>query len=240
MSIADNLTKEIADRLVKVAEHTPEVYDAGHAKGYSQAESDFWDAYQYEGRTQYDYAFAGPGWSDATFNPKRDIVPARSERLFQESRIVNLVEILERNGVTLDLSKASGYYQFYNSNRLLRLPRIDLATTKYYNQTFASCVVLVTIDCVVTTEAHRWYNAFQGCKALENLTIEGTIGQNGFNVAACTKLSHASLMSIINALKDYSADTSGTSWVVILGPENLAKLTDAEIAIATEKGWTIG
>ena len=76
---------------------------------------------------------------------------------------------------------------------------------------------------------------FGGCKALENLLVHGTIGQNGFNVSQSTKLTHDSLMSIINALE---AKTEGT-WTVTLGATNLAKLTDAEKAIATQKGWTL-
>ena len=40
-------------------------------------------------------------------------------------------------------------------------------------------------------------------------------------------------MSIINALK------SGVTQTLTLGTDNLAKLTDTEKAIATEKGWTL-
>lgn len=54
----------------------------------------------------------------------------------------------------------------------------------------------------------------------------------------CTNLTHDSLMSIINGLKDYSG--TGTTHTCTLGSTNLAKLTDEEIAIATEKkGWTL-
>jgi hypothetical protein len=44
-------------------------------------------------------------------------------------------------------------------------------------------------------------------------------------------------MNVINILKDYSG--SGTTYTLTLGSTNLAKLTDAEKAIATEKGWTL-
>ena len=46
-----------------------------------------------------------------------------------------------------------------------------------------------------------------------------------------------SLLSILNALKDYSSSTS--SWVCTLGTTNLEKLTEEQKAIATEKGWTL-
>ena len=52
-----------------------------------------------------------------------------------------------------------------------------------------------------------------------------------------TFVSMEELNSIINALKDYSG--SGKTYTCTLGATNLAKLTDAEKAIATEKGWTL-
>ncbi|MBO5955586.1 MAG: hypothetical protein J6Q10_02165, partial [Clostridia bacterium] len=69
--------------------------------------------------------------------------------------------------------------------------------------------------------------------------ITGKIGKNGFSVSDSKKLSYDSLMSIINALKDYSTDTSGTTYTVTLGTTNLAKLTNEEKAIATQKGWSL-
>jgi hypothetical protein len=44
-------------------------------------------------------------------------------------------------------------------------------------------------------------------------------------------------MSIIYALKDYSG--TSTSKTVTLGTTNLNKLTEAEKAIATQKGWSL-
>lgn len=80
---------------------------------------------------------------------------------------------------------------------------------------------------------------FDGCGNLENVTFEGTLEKNGANFRYSPKLTHDSLMSFINALADKTADTSGTTWSATLGATNLAKLTDAEKAIATGKGWTL-
>lgn len=49
----------------------------------------------------------------------------------------------------------------------------------------------------------------------------------------CTALSHDSLMVIINGLQTVEGKT------LTLGTDNLAKLTDAEKQIATDKGWTL-
>lgn len=49
----------------------------------------------------------------------------------------------------------------------------------------------------------------------------------------CTNLTHDSLMIIINGLQTVTGKT------LTLGADNLAKLTDAEKQIATDKGWTL-
>ena len=59
------------------------------------------------------------------------------------------------------------------------------------------------------------------------------------DISHLTQLDHSSLLVIINGLYDYvGAGSSGTRYIK-LGDANLAKLTDEEKAIATNKGWTI-
>lgn len=58
------------------------------------------------------------------------------------------------------------------------------------------------------------------------------------NVSQNTKLTHESLMNVINGL--YDIKTKGCNpQQLIVGTTNLAKLTSEEIAIATNKGWTV-
>ena len=74
---------------------------------------------------------------------------------------------------------------------------------------------------------------FSGCTALETI-----IGNPNFKVSvdfsSCTKLTHDSLMVVINGLQ-----TVTETQTLTLGSTNLAKLTDAEKQIATDKGWTL-
>ena len=53
-------------------------------------------------------------------------------------------------------------------------------------------------------------------------------------MSACNKLTHDSIMVIINGLQ-----TVTTTQTLTLGSTNLAKLTDEEKKIATDKGWTL-
>lgn len=125
--------------------------------------------------------------------------------------------------------------------RFTRIGVMDLTSMSNANSIFYGYRLGITIDKVIIKPdgSQTFANAFYDCGALENLTIEGVIGQNGFNVQWSTKLSHDSLMSILNALADKSTDTSGTQWIVTIGTENLAKLTDAEKRIAFQKGWDL-
>ena len=241
----------IAEKLTTIAENMQKVYDAGKAaaddsggyeEGYSQAESDFWDALTDNGnRVFYEYAFSRSGFE--YIRPQHKIVPtSRSIGMFSFSQNLKKIEKqyfdLSKCQITTQSAGTGGHYSpFYSCTDLEVFEDVGLQPGGYY-LTWNSCHKLHTIEVMRVLETTKFEAPFSGCYALENLTIEGTIGQNGF-VVKYSPLSHDSLMSIITALKDYSTDTSGTQWVVTLGTENLNKLTDAEKAIATQKGWTL-
>ena len=79
----------------------------------------------------------------------------------------------------------------------------------------------------------RFSLAFSGCVNLENI-VGGIKYGKSINFSECTKLTHDSLLNIITAL-----DPITTALTLTLGATNLAKLTDAEKKIATDKGWTL-
>ena len=54
----------------------------------------------------------------------------------------------------------------------------------------------------------------------------------------CTKLTLDSLLSVLNALADLTG--TGLSRKITLGSRNTSKLIAAQLAIATDKGWTLG
>jgi hypothetical protein len=171
-----------------------------------------WNEFQQDGkRVNYPYGFSGSYWNDNTYDPLYPIVCTNS----------------------------STYFFAYNSVCTTTKVPITIDTEKT-NYTFFSCTRLKTIPSLTVTEKTAFTGWFSGgTTALETLIMHGTIAKNGFNVQDCTKLTHESLMSIIGCLKDYSADTSGTNWVVTIGSTNRAKLTEAEIQIAEQKGWTV-
>jgi peroxiredoxin len=214
-------------------------YEAGQKAEYDA----FWDAFQdYGQRKNYRYAFSGYGWKDENFKPKYDIAPPYTgPNMFTYAKITDLKACLEFNGVTLDVSKITNVSQLFGyCENLTILPKIDLSSATSTSGIFADDYKLKTIDELVVSANTGYHNTnFRNCEALENMIVTGTIGQNNFNVQWSTKLTHDSLMSIINCLADKSGDTSGTTWAVTIGSENYAKLTANEIAIAENKGWDV-
>ena len=81
---------------------------------------------------------------------------------------------------------------------------------------------------------------FNGCKVLTDLNMNGAIlpkmNLTNWYINTCTALTVDSLVSVINALPQLD---SGTSYTCQLGADNLAKLSDEQKAIATNKGWTL-
>lgn len=242
----------IADKLVTIAENETKVYEAGKKAEYDR----FWDAFQDNGaRTRYENAFYAVTRVAELFYPKYDIRPIYCSQMFRGTNgaayglpkyPLDFSQRLKDCGVVFDTSQAKDLNWLFGYACVTSLPIIsfeglsdEFDVTYVTHGTFGYCWDLKTIEKVIPSATIDFQsNTFIECWALENITFD-SIGVNGLNLSWSTKITHDSLMSIINALKDYSTDTSGTTWAVTLGETNLAKLTDTEKAIATQKGWTL-
>ena len=112
---------------------------------------------------------------------------------------------------------------------------IGNSVTSIGYSTFAYCTSLtcVTIGNRVTSMT---YSTFMGCRNLENVTFEEDFQCSGLNLSASTKFSVDTMIAMFNAL----ADRTGLSaYTLTLGNTNVAKLNNEQIAIATEKNWTL-
>ena len=134
------------------------------------------------------------------------------------------------------LSKVSTLYSTFNgcsSLTELVLPTFTSTLTDM-ETTFAYCTNLTTLDisnCDLSNVVFR--NTFNTTTNLTNIN-SGTNISNDIMFSNCNKLTVTSLLSIINNLA-----TVTNSKTLTLGSTNLAKLTDGQIAIATNKGWTL-
>ena len=88
---------------------------------------------------------------------------------------------------------------------------------------------------VVTPDEGSGTALLAGCSNLVNLTINGELRAELY-LNYINKLTVDSLMSVINALVDLTGENSKT---LTLGATNLAKLSDEQKAVATNKNWVL-
>lgn len=245
-AIADAIRGKTGDTeplgLDDMATEIPKVYEAGQRAN----EEAFWDDITVSGkRANFTYAFAQ--WDIEYIRPNRKIVPTANGGVVNTFNGCANLKKVEREYFDFSqvpkgtLNNNGYYFTWYNCPELIEIEDIGIGTIPsfYYYTTFGNCGKLKTIGKIGVDEDSQFNtNVFAYCSSLEHLEIVGTIGKNNFTVQWSPNLTHDSLMSIINALKDYSADTSGTH-TITLGGTNRAKLTADELAIAKNKNWEV-
>lgn len=240
-----SVPKDIYDMFLGIVDNDQEKtsFDIGRKAQYDE----FWDAVQNFGkRTSYNYGFIF--WGDNAFYPKYDIKPVGwSDAIFNNSGIVNLKQRLLDCGVVLDTSKATGLQNLFSGcTNITNIPIISAISTSNCNGMFHSNNKLVEIEKLILKSdgSQTFSNTFGYCYLLENLTIEGTIGKSGLDLRWSTKLSKASIISIINAL---STTTSGLSITLSKTavdkaypiPEGFTANGEWAMLIKTRTNWTI-
>lgn len=221
----DNYINEIAEKAVE--ENVPKAYEEG-----KQAEYDaFWDAYQQNGeRTNYEGAFAGEGWTEDLCKPKYDMHPTRLYMFLYNATNLNdvdFVELFKKQGITFDTSQCTNFQ--YSLMRGTHWGVIDTTAANGLNtQVFFNANKLHTIDELIVKETTT-YGAytFQGCSALANLKIGGTIGKT-LPMSACP-LTVESAKSVINALKNYAGTDEALTYKLTLKGSVWTALNEAEV-----------
>jgi hypothetical protein len=194
----------IAEKLTTIAENEQKVYEAGQKAEYDR----FWDNFlDYGNRTDYQHAFAGAGWNNETFKPKYDLIDsAYTNRMFFNTGEIDVCARLKECGVTIDISQSTGITYIAYGGDILTLPVLDCR--KKPNLTYFLCQTrkLKSVEKVILkndgSQAFGVNTSFGDLYALEEIRFEGVIGQD-ISFKNCTLLTHESLMSIINALKDF-------------------------------------
>jgi hypothetical protein len=237
--------------------------EAGYNQGYTEGEyvgiskgekaeyDAFWDTYQNNGkRVDYSYAFAGQGWVNDNFRPKYDIIPTAASHLFSAGRITDLSELIEKTGVRFGTSKVTSVSYFAQYSSLTKIPTLDFSSCADLSYLFIYNYNLREIEKVILKSdgSQKFTNySFGFNESLEEIRFDGTIGQNGLNFQWSTKLSHDSILSIVNAL---STTTSGKSVTLSKSAVNKAfetsvgandGSTSAEwlALVGTRSNWTI-
>lgn len=149
---------------------------------------------------------------------------------------------------------------FNNCTKLTNVNLSDWNTSNVTSaaQMFQGCKALVNLDLSHCDfgKVNSIISAFGNCTNLTNFKSPKNVGKaftqksNNYqpyqqSYSSSTKLTHESLMDIINNLYDlnliHNTANGGTLYTqkITIGATNKAKLTAQEIAIATNKGWTV-
>ena len=218
------------------------VYD----KGVKDTIANFWEMASNGGsRTNWAYLFAYAKLKSEFFKYPITIKGTNMNYLIYNSDkgdLIDLVDCEKNYGFKIDFSEATNATNAFQNARVSRIGVVDLRKANNAYLMFACNMGtnwLTSIEKIISHENLDFSNAFNYRSALTHVIFEGIIGKNGLNLSQSPNLDHESLLSVVNCLKDYSANTSGTTWKVTLGTANLAKLTAEEKAIATGKGWTL-
>lgn len=136
----------------------------------------------------------------------------------------------------LDTSKVTSIQlMFYGCSKLISIPLLDTSMVVQMWGIFQGCSsikIIPALNCSKVTASNNLSNIFNGCSSLEEIHMTGM--KVSFDISSSTKFTESALVEILNNLEIVS-----TTQILTIGTANLAKLTDEEKKIATDKGWSL-
>ena len=200
--------------------------------------------FKHDGEYGYDEVIVNPisseyikptGTLDITANGEYDVksyekakveLPSGASEYFYESTSSNTVRTLLKKIPMFAITGTSMHAFFEGCSSLTTIPQLDTSNVTAMNYTFNNCSKLTTLG------------GFQNLGQAYSTTQSANYSNYTLKLSSSTLLTHDSLMNVINNLYDIATKGCNTQKLV-LGSTNLAKLTAEEIAIATNKGWSV-
>lgn len=121
---------------------------------------------------------------------------------------------------------------FYGCDKLITVPLYDTSKVTRMEEMFWHCSDLQTVPAFDCSNVTNMNNMFASCRSLKSILMTN-IGVS-LNISSSTLFERSDLLTILNNLQ-----TVTSTEVLTMGATNLAKLTDEDKAIATNKGWTL-
>lgn len=144
-------------------------------------------------------------------------------------RCSNLVKITFNNNI-INIRESA-----FNMCAALKEIIIPVSVVALGYAAFASCTSMTDIS-IPNAIKSIGDKAFSNCKSLLNVTLGNNFNCSNLDLSASTKYSVDTLVAMLTALADRSEQSAYT---LTLGTTNLAKLSDEQKAIATDKNWTL-
>lgn len=167
------------------------------------------------------------------------------------TELINKVNDIESGGTSVINPEWTDwrYFSYYdNRNDLVaKLKYSDTSSGTNFSYMFIGCAKLTTIPQLDTSKGTNFSHMFSSCTNLTNLTMTGTIKANGMDLHYSTKLSKASIISVINALSDttnalkvqLSKTAVNNAFETSGGVADGSTSEEWTTLIATKANWTI-
>ena len=143
------------------------------------------------------------------------------------STFTEIPDIIDFEGVT------NFTYMFSYCHNLTTVRKIDTSSALIMDRMFWDCGNLVSIEELDASSCDSMVHIFRSTGNLAN--FGGFVGLKCDLMLDRTILTHDSLMNVINK----AADVTASPATLTLGSTLLAKLSDEEKAVATNKGWIL-
>ena len=121
---------------------------------------------------------------------------------------------------------------FSDCSNLISVPLLDTSKVTDISYMFLFCSRLTSVPSFDASKVTNMNGMFSNCSKLETIHMIN-IGTD-LDISSSTKFTREALLEIIGNLKTVTSTKTLT-----MGAANLAKLTEEDKAIATNKGWTL-
>lgn len=165
-------------------------------------------------------------------------------RMFSGCNVIDNLPLLDTSSVT------SMNYTFNRCYDLKKIPKLNTQNVTNFSSMFYNCASLYEVPALNASKVTDVSQMFISCNKLKDFGGLINLGEayitshpanwSGYKLTLkdSPELTHNSLMNVINNL--YDIKTKGCeAQGLVLGSTNMAKLTSEEIAIATNKGWSV-
>ena len=134
---------------------------------------------------------------------------------------------------------------FYNCSKITTIPSLNFSNVKDVGNLFYGCTKLESLPLLDFSNVTSFGNYFFGTSNITTLTdLAGFKNlkidwNDNYGLYKLPNLTYQSVMNVINNLYDFRGNGDTTTRTIKFNANSIALLSDADIAIATNKGWVI-
>lgn len=177
------------------------------------------------------YICDGSNWNLYSSTTLKNLLDATKScyYLFRDYKGTSVDDLITYND-TSNVTDTS--YMFSGCISLTSIPQLDTSKVTDMKYMLYNCNKLTTVPALDVSNATNMDSIFTGCSSLKSILMTGM--KVSFNISVSTQFEESDLVTILNNLA-----TVTTTKTLTMGATNLAKLSDEQKKIATDKGWTL-